>query len=274
MRQIVEKNDGSIPIDDILCTTYQMRNFYKQLGYGLPEKLDIMNYIQHYKATLMMKRGQTVLDLCCGRGLLLPMMRYYAKDIKKYIGVDIKKGNMEAMHSAVNIQIEKDIDSETYYPFETEWIVGDVSRIAEIIKEQIDFIVYTSSIEHMHKDGGEASIKGCGEILRRGGKIFLSCPNTPEDRDGYDVVYKAHVYEWKLSELKQILNDSGFVIKEIFGLTGEIRLLKKKFKTVPKPIYDFFDPIIRYQPTSFLSAFIFAPFPELASEVLIIGELK
>jgi len=96
MKKKVYKNDGSIPPEDILCTTYQMRNFYHQLKDGFFSNLDIMNYIQHLKAVRMMKKNQIVLDVCCGRGLLLPLMRYNAKEVKKYIGVDIEEKNLES----------------------------------------------------------------------------------------------------------------------------------------------------------------------------------
>lgn len=87
--------------EKILCTTYQMRNFYMQFRDGFFTNLDVMNYIQHLAAAHMAKKGMNVLDVCCGRSLMLPLLRYYAKDIASYTGVDISKANIkEAMRGA------------------------------------------------------------------------------------------------------------------------------------------------------------------------------
>jgi len=79
----------------------------------------------------MMKKNDVVLDVCCGRSLLLPMMRYYAKEIKKYIGVDIEEKNLEAKKK--NICNNKPIDPKTYYPFETEWVITNVAEMTNKI---------------------------------------------------------------------------------------------------------------------------------------------
>lgn len=265
----VYKNDGSIPTKDILCTTYQMRNFYLQMRDGFFSDLDVMNYIQHLSAVRMFKEGDVVLDVCCGRGLLLPLMRYHSKTIKKYIGVDIEEKNISSMKK--NICNGKDINPKEHYPFDTEWVISNVSSMADKIKDKADFIVYTSAIEHMHKDHGEASIKECAKIIVPGGRMFLSCPNTPEGQDGYSVRYKAHVYEWKISELLESLEASGFLVEQVVGLTGS----KKDFKTLVLPnlskdARDFFDLAFKFLPTEFLKPILFLDYPELSSEVLLI----
>ena len=268
MKRVVYKNDGSVPVNDILCTTYQMRNFYQQFRDGFFDSLDVMNYIQHYKAVQMMKTDDVVLDVCCGRGLLLPMMRYYAKDIKKYIGVDIAEKNIKAKYK--NICNNKDIDPEQHYPFQTEWVISNVAEMSDKIEDEISFIVYTSSIEHMHKKHGEQSLVECSKLLKKNGKMFLSCPNIPEGQDGYDTHYKAHVYEWKLRELKEALRNNGFEVEKEFGLVGKKSELNNLFKNIPQPISKFFEPIFDYLPNKFLTPFLFIPFPQLATEVLLI----
>jgi len=270
MKKIIHKNDGSVDVHDILCTTYQMRNFYFQFRDGFFTGLDVMNYIQHYKAVKMMKKGQTVLDVCCGRGLLLPMIRYYARDIKKYIGVDIKKENIKA--DRVNVCNNKPIDKNVHYEFDTEWIISNVSEMSNHISEQVDFIIYTSSIEHMHKVHGEKSLTECGKLLKAGGKMFLSCPNTPEDQSGYDVRYKAHVYEWKISELRSELKKNDFTILNEYGLTGSKREFLKILGAESDTVKKFMKPIVEYMPTEFFTSFCFLPYPEISTEVLIIAQ--
>ena len=48
---------------DILCTTYQMRNFYHQFRDGFFSNLDVMNYLQHFKAAQMAKKGMNIVDV-------------------------------------------------------------------------------------------------------------------------------------------------------------------------------------------------------------------
>ena len=64
MKKIVYKNDGEIPVEDILCTTYQMRNFYTQFRDAYASNLDVMNYIQHLSCAQMCKEGWTVSKWC------------------------------------------------------------------------------------------------------------------------------------------------------------------------------------------------------------------
>ena len=270
MNKIVHKNDGSINVHDILCTTYQMRNFYTQFRDGFFTGLDVMNYIQHFKAVKMMKKGQTVLDVCCGRGLLLPMIRYHARDIKKYIGVDIKKENIKA--DKVNICNNKPIDRSDYYDFETEWVISNVSEMASHINEKVDFIVYTSAIEHMHKVYGEQSLVECAKLIQNDGYMFISCPNTSEGQDGYEVRYKAHVYEWKLNELRNELKLNNFKIVKEYGLTGSKREFLKMLETESLDVKSFMNPMIEYMPTEFFTSFCFLPYPEISTEVLIIAQ--
>ena len=97
-KEIVYRVEDGMDREKILCTTYQMRNFYMQFRDGFFTNLDVMNYIQHLAAAHMAKKGMNVLDVCCGRSLMLPLLRYYAKDIASYTGVDISKANIkEAM---------------------------------------------------------------------------------------------------------------------------------------------------------------------------------
>ena len=81
----------------------------------------------------MAKKGMNVLDVCCGRSLMLPLLRYYAKDIASYTGVDISKANIkEAMRGATAKNLEpKDLAS--YYPFRVGWKLGNVAEMSKVI---------------------------------------------------------------------------------------------------------------------------------------------
>jgi hypothetical protein len=82
------------------------------------------------------------------------------------------------------------------------------------VPQEFDFIIYTASIEHMHPDDGLASLHALRRLCTPGGVMVLTCPNTPEDKDGYDTRYRAHVYEWKLSELRTALDEAGWHVAD------------------------------------------------------------
>jgi ubiquinone/menaquinone biosynthesis C-methylase UbiE len=267
--RIVHKVEEGMDRQGILCTTYQMRNFYRQLGDGFFTNLDVMNYIQHLRAVQMMKPGWRVLDVCCGRGLLLPLIRWYRKDIGEYAGVDICEANVREAQTRTAY---KQIDHETYYEFPHRWVICNVAEMSRHLPpEHFDFAVYTSSIEHMHKDAGEQSLHECAKVMKDGATLFLSCPNTPEDQDGYDTQYAAHVYEWKLSELRTALAAAGFVIERECGLVIGKRELLNAVKALGPQVRLVLEPLIEYLPNEFLTALLAAPFPAVSKEVLLIA---
>jgi 2-polyprenyl-3-methyl-5-hydroxy-6-metoxy-1,4-benzoquinol methylase len=262
-KYIVYKVDGEIPPEDILCSSYQMRNFFHQMADGFFSSLDVMNYIQHYKAVTMMKKGDRVLDVCCGRGLLLPLIRYYAKDIAEYIGVDIAPENIAEQTRKSGI---KKIDGLDYYPFTVTHVLGNVAEMSNLVFGMVDFIVYTSAIEHMQKDDGYASLESCYKLLKPGKQMFLSCPNTMDKRDPYDTQYAAHLYEWNLQEIIEALWKVGFKVDAQYGLTMKKRKMDILFAN--DPVYQLYK---EYLPAPFLQAFWPIPYPEQADEVLVLA---
>ena len=141
----------------------------------------------------MAKKGMNIVDVCCGRSLMLPLLRYYARDIASYTGVDICEANIrEAMRGASRKLSPEEL--KTYYPFRVEWKLCNVANMSSFIGESFaDFVIYTSALEHMHPDTGRQSLQECYKIMKPGALMFLSCPNTPGN--GYKTQYRAHIYE-------------------------------------------------------------------------------
>src|SRR5690606_34000796 len=96
---------------------------------GFFSSLDVMNYIQHHAAVQRMRKGWRVLDVCCGRGLLLPLIRYHRPTIKEYVGVDISEKNIGEQLRRSGIKKIKDIDS--YYPFKITHILDSVENMTK-----------------------------------------------------------------------------------------------------------------------------------------------
>lgn len=252
----------------VYCTTYQMRNFYAQMADGFFSSLDIMNYIQHHSAVTRMKKGWRILDVCCGRGLLLPLIRYYKSDIKEYVGVDIEEKNInEQLRKSGIKKIE---DTKEYYPFKITHRIGSVEDMDEFFKpDSFDFIIYTSSIEHMQKQAGEKSLENCYKLLKSGHEVFLSCPNTSDKKDPYDTQYKAHVYEWGLDELKTTVKNIGFKIYQEFGLVSKVKEFEKKAYQEPG-LWEWYKSLKQYLPTPWLMSLVSVLYPEMSSEILLV----
>ena len=270
-KEIVYRIEDGMDREKVLCTTYQMRNFYLQFRDGFFTNLDVMNYIQHLAAAQMAKKGGNVVDVCCGRSLMLPLLRYYAKNIRSYTGIDISKTNIkEAMRGATARNLEpKDLAS--YYPFKVCWKLGNVAEMSKVIPAGFaDFVIYTSAIEHMHPEDGAKSLVECWKIMRPGAKMFLSCPNTPGN--GYDTQYRAHVYEWGYDELKAKLQEIGFSILQEIGLVAGAKELDALYAEQPEPLSAFYRRMRAYLPSVWLTAIMAIPFPQQAKELLFIVE--
>ena len=278
-KKIVFKIEEGQDPSEVYCTTYQMRNFYKQFADGFFSSLDIMNYIQHHKAVSMMKKGDRVLDVCCGRGLLLPIIRYYAKNINEYVVVDISESNINEQKrrsGAKNID-----DMKSYYPFYISHVIAPAEDMDRHLNHNsFDMIIYTSAVEHMQKEAGFKSLECCYNLIKEDGIFFLSCPNTINKKDPYDTQYAAHLYEWDLSELKAALDEIGFIITDVFGLVGKVRDFEKFNKSTEihneegLQMIDIYNRFKQYLPTPWLMAVMPILFPEAAAEVCIIATKK
>lgn len=268
-RLIVNKITEDLNPSEVYCTTYQMRNFYAQFADGFFSSLDVMNYIQHQAAVNKMKKGWRILDVCCGRGLLLPLIRYYKRDISEYVGVDISETNIKEQTRRSGIK--KIEDMESYYPFKITHIIESTEDMdACLEKNSFDFIVYTSAIEHMQKEIGYKSLQSCFDVLKPGQEMFLSCPNTDDKQDPYDTQYAAHVYEWGINELRAAVKEIGFEITEEYGLVAKVRDFEKWISSQKQDIQDHYFKLKQYLPNQWLMAYASILYPEAAAEILLI----
>ena len=253
---------------DVYATTYQMRNFYLQLRDALPATLDVMNYIQHYWVVKRFaKRDVRVLDICCGRGLLVPLLRYHAKTIAGYTGVDIEPKNVKYLTHRVTDNKPLPEPPEDYYPFPVDFVWADAAEMGEtgLKGREFDLLVYTSSLEHMHHDAGLASLHQARAVASDQAVMVLTTPNTPEGQDGYDTQYRAHVYEWSRSEILEGLSDARWKVIGEWGV--EIRWGDLLEAAHPVGLGQVVENLARWVPKEFLTP-VFAPmFPEAAREI-------
>ncbi len=268
-KRIVHRIEHGEDHQDVMATTYQMRNFYQQFGDGFFSVLDVMNYIQHHQIVRWCKPLSRVLDVCCGRGLLLPLLRYQKPSIIEYVGVDIAPSNRRFLTKRVTDGASIDND---YYPFRVSFVESDVAEMSSRVEGPFDFIVYTSSIEHMHPDHGRASLAECRKLISSEGRLVITCPNTPEDQDGYDTQYRAHVYEWKRSELQEALEATGFKILETWGLLATKKDIQKEMAKLGGAAL--FAELSKFIPSEWLVPVLAPVFPQVAKEIGFVVEPK
>jgi SAM-dependent methyltransferase len=294
-RKVVHRVEDGDDRQTIEATTYQMRNPYKQLRDGFFTHLDIMNYLHHHWIAKQARPGDLVLDVCCGRGIMLPLLRYHAPEIAGYIGVDLEPRNVEWLTKRVTdgkylaeIPARREARPvgqppsdepythtlRTYYPFRVTFVESNAATMAEPITQAwwphlADLIIYTQSIEHMHPDAGHASLQQCAELAAPGCRLVLSGPNTPAGQNGYDTRYRAHVYEWKRTELLDALAAIGWRAEAQWGLTlGKKTLaecmaeagLSEQWKILSTTV-----------PTEWLTPVLAPLFPQQAEEVAILA---
>ena len=63
--KIVYRVEDNEDRSEILCTTYQMRNFYSQFHDGFFSNLDVMNYIQHLQECYKIMKSGALMFLSC-----------------------------------------------------------------------------------------------------------------------------------------------------------------------------------------------------------------
>ena len=95
--------------------------------------------------------------------------------------------------------------------------------------------------------------------------MILTCPNTPEDQDGYDTQYAAHVYEWKRSELLAGLEQSGFEVITEWGILLDKRTLKAEAETLGLLLL--IERLEKFIPSEWLCPVMAPMFPKASKEI-------
>ena len=190
----------------------QMDDFYAALAAGQVKPTGIMNYIQRLFIAERCGPGARVIDVCCGRGLQLPVLYRYAPHIASYLGLDIAQAHLDQA-SATAAELD---EAHGTRPFEIGLTQCDVAAAWQPCPPA-DVIIYTSALEHLPRDAGAASLRHAAGALGEGGTLYLSTPNTPGDPPRV-LQHGVHVYEWEDSELRTVLAGTGLAVTDTIGL--------------------------------------------------------
>lgn len=243
----------------------QMDDFYAALATGQAKPTGIMNYIQHLYVAEHLHSGARLVDVCCGRGLQLPVLYRYAPHISSYTGLDIAAANLtEASH-----RIDELDRHHGGRPFELELIECDVAEPWPQ-RPSYNAAVYTSALEHLPRQEGITSLRNTADALLPGGRLFLSTPNTP-GIPPRRLQHRVHVYEWHQDELTGVLANAGFDVDETVGLlspeSGLSAALASLYGDGAARWHERMREIV---PAPFLSSIAAAAVPEVATELLYV----
>ncbi len=240
----------------------QMDDFYAALGRGEAKPTGVMNYLQRLVVAQHCFEGARVVDVCCGRGLQLPVLYRYAPYLGSYTGLDITPWYQAEAEQRI-------MELDEHYcgrPFEIELIECDVARPWPTL-EPFDVAVYTSALEHLPRELGIASLRQVAEHLIEGGVLLLSTPNTVGAPQ-----HGVHVYEWHADELVPALESVGLrVLSQIGLLPSEPRELSEGLAQLYGPeAAAWYDRLRELVPAQFLGPVVAAATPAIATEVLYV----
>jgi len=199
-----------------------MRNCFRQFYDGVASELDVHCYFQHAFAADLMPRNGRVLDVCCGRGLLIPFLRYRSKVCRSYVGVDIHPQNAVF---AKGLDPRRPTEKKEW-GFPVAFVEANASEMSQHLVGLFDLVVYTSAIEHMEVSAQKASLRECRTVAADRAILYITCPVTQSGKSGYDAQYAAHVYEPKEAELREWLHDAGWSVKKVIGLSTKCKHLR------------------------------------------------
>lgn len=248
---------------EVAYTTYQMRNCFRQFADGVASELDVHCYLQHAFAADLCRKGWRVLDVCCGRGLLIPFLRYRLAPPSLYVGVDAEPANARWKDGAdPRRESEQKRDG---WGFDCVFVESTVDAMAaRVAHAPFDLIVYTSAIEHMQPAAQAESLRQCALLAKPETLLYLSCPITEPGRSGYAAHYAAHVYEPTEAELLEWLGAAGWRVRSRHGLSTGAKAFRARLSGVD---LETAERIYAEMPREFALVTIAALLPQCAQEV-------
>jgi len=162
------------------------------------------DHLSRYKFTIDFVVGKTVLDIACGTGYGVKMLK--DAGAKKVYGVD---SSSEAIEHA----------RKNYGGEGVEFIKGNAAQLS-FPDDFFDLIATFETIEHLDEETRDGYLKELHRVLKNDGTIFLSTPNriwVSPFRKFKQPLYPYHVIEYNERELVDCLTRFNFKIANIYG---------------------------------------------------------
>ncbi|GGV62901.1 hypothetical protein GCM10010277_68600 [Streptomyces longisporoflavus] len=248
-------------------STNQMDDFYSALFNGYAKPSGIMNFLQHQYIAERCAPGARVVDVCCGRGLQLPMLYKAAPSIASYTGLDISWGNITQARSMTG-RLDEHYQGR---PFEIAWVETDASETWPESVPGADVLINTSAFEHLPRERGILCLQQMAKNLVEDGRLYLSTPESPGPAPR-PLQHRVHVYEWNREELEPELNASGLEVIDAVGLlpAGPRQVAAALTERFGQGAAALFERLTHVVPQAFLDPLAAAAVPEAAQEVLYV----
>ncbi|TAL52477.1 MAG: class I SAM-dependent methyltransferase [Nanoarchaeota archaeon] len=183
------------------------------------DDLNAISYNKQYHFVADYLKGKVVLDNACGNGL---GSQIYLRKAKELFGIDISK---EAVENARKLNPRGSFKA--------------MDAIKLEIKQKFDAIVSFATLEHIKEY--KKYLSECKRVLKPKGILIIETPNV----DFYSRVDRtSHFHETEFSSegLREALEQSGFTIREFWGVSFSQRARSYISRIEAKrknPLYDF-----------------------------------
>jgi 2-polyprenyl-3-methyl-5-hydroxy-6-metoxy-1,4-benzoquinol methylase len=245
---------------------HEMDDFYAALAVGEVKPTGVMNYLQRLFIAQRCRPGDRLVDLCCGRGLQLPVLCRYRPDLHSYTGLDISTGNLDEARARL-----AGLDGIYACGFPVTFQECDVAADWPV-RGSFDVAVYTSALEHLPREQGIASLRHTADALAPVGRLFLSTPNTPGESPRR-LQHRVHVYEWSHEELSGVLDEVGLTVDEVVGILPPATPATTEAAVAARygdGAAEFYRAMHRFAPEALLGPVVSTALGDGASEVLYV----
>lgn len=100
---------------------------------------------------------------------------------------------------------------------------ADMTELDVFADSSVDFVWSGQSIEHVPLDAGRRMCQAAYRVLKPGGAFCLDTPNrlitkihTHDVGGGF--IHPEHYIEYEPAQLRELLEDAGFVIEKVLGI--------------------------------------------------------
>jgi predicted SAM-dependent methyltransferase len=176
--------------------------------------LDLIHCARINLVSTKLPQGDIILDL---GGANCPIYKMgYVHRFKKLYLIDLPPEARHDMYKEILIDPNCD-GGEVVVKY------GDMTELEAFQDKSVDFVWSGQSIEHISPEAGLRMCNAAFRVLKKGGSFCLDTPNrllTEIHVKGTDVkfIHPEHCIEYKPDQLKELLVDTGFKIKQSLGI--------------------------------------------------------